>query len=69
MDVQYAAVTADKYELPLAVADSVPELARMTGRSEGTIYACISHGRSGKNTGMKFIRIVHSAPKPVIDAP
>ena len=34
----YMAVTADKYELPIAVADSAAELARMLGRAVDTVY-------------------------------
>lgn len=34
-------VTKDKYELPLVVARSARELARMTGRKSATICAAI----------------------------
>lgn len=36
-------VTTDKYELPLKVADTGGELARMCGLSPDTIYSSISH--------------------------
>lgn len=34
----YMEVTQDEYELPLAVASSVRELARMLGKNRTTIY-------------------------------
>lgn len=41
----YMKVTRDKFRLPVAVADSVPELARMLGTNADNIHAAISHGR------------------------
>ncbi len=40
----YMKVTKDKYELPLAVADSAKELAAMVGTKENTVNSCISKG-------------------------
>lgn len=40
-------VTDDEYELPLAVADSAAELARITGKRENTIYSAICHAKNG----------------------
>lgn len=37
-------VTKDKYELPLAVADTANELARMTGTTKNNIVSQISRG-------------------------
>lgn len=34
----YICITHDKYELPIAVADSVNELSEMLGVKPGTIY-------------------------------
>lgn len=49
-------VTLDKYELPLAVADSPAELARMVGTTANTIcsaiYHCRKHGRR-----CRFVRV------------
>lgn len=39
-------VTADKYEFPLAVADSASQLANMVGTSKECIYSCVSHAKS-----------------------
>lgn len=38
----YTKTTRDRYELPLAVADSKIELARMTGQSANTVMSCFS---------------------------
>ena len=39
----YFCNTLDEYELPIAVAANVPELARMVGTSVNCIYSTISH--------------------------
>ena len=44
----YMAVTRDKYELPLAVADTVLELAKMRKVSPETIYGRLSHQKGKK---------------------
>ena len=41
----YMQVTHDKYELPLAVADSIAELARLRGVSDNSIYSAMSNAR------------------------
>lgn len=38
----YTKTTKDRYEFPLAVADSKTELARMTGQSANTVMSCFS---------------------------
>ena len=40
----YTKTTNDKYELPLAVADSKKELAEMLGQSLGGVKSAFSHG-------------------------
>lgn len=47
-------VTNDKYELPMAVADSAEELARMTGTTANVIYSAVSHA---KKLGYKSIYV------------
>ena len=44
----YLRVTKDKYELPVAVADSPRELAKMTGVSRDGILSALSHVRAGQ---------------------
>ena len=39
----YIAVSLDEYELPIAVANNVPELARMMGTTANTIRSSICH--------------------------
>ena len=43
----WMAVTKDKYELPIAAADTAKEFAEMIGRTPGTIRNAVS--RSGKS--------------------
>lgn len=41
-EVLYMQVTRDKYEFPVAIADSIPELANMIGKSPNTIKSYMS---------------------------
>lgn len=54
-------VTADKYELPLAVRDSAGEIADLLGRQRGEIFSAISRKAVSQNTyngfGYKIISI------------
>lgn len=52
----YMKITNDKYELPIAIADTVGELAKMCGVTTNNIYSAISHRKSGeRNTS--FVRV------------
>ena len=42
----YIATTYDKYELPIAVADTVKELSELTGANKKSIANRVSDGRS-----------------------
>lgn len=53
----WMAVTADKYELPIAVAESSHSLAVMLGVHHGTILACEARKRSGRNTKRKIVKV------------
>lgn len=44
----YMAVTADKYELPIAVSSQIYYLARMIGRSTKTVSEELSRVRNGR---------------------
>lgn len=46
--IVFMKVTRDKYELPIAIADSIQELARITGSNEKTIRSAISHSKNGR---------------------
>lgn len=59
----WMAVTADEYELPLAVAESSFSLAEMLGIHQGTVLACEAKHRSGKITGRRIIKI-KAEPEP-----
>lgn len=53
----YVKVTDDKYELPIAVADSAGELAKMLGVKKNTVLTKISHGRQGIRTTYHRVEI------------
>lgn len=46
--VVYIKVTDDEYEFPVAIADTVAELARIVGTNEKTIRSAISHHKAGR---------------------
>ena len=54
----YMAVTTDKYELPIAVEDSVSKLAARLGIRSNTINVSMfrSSNKKGK-LGMKFVKL------------
>lgn len=41
-------VTKDKYQLPLAVADSASELAEICGTTRNSVVSTISHYKKGR---------------------
>ena len=49
-------ISRDRFELPLAVADTAYELSKLTGEKVSTIYSCESQARKG-GWWSKFIRI------------
>ena len=53
----YLYVTDDRYELPLIVADSVPELSRITGKSINVIHSMISKYNKGKIKRSRFLSV------------
>lgn len=50
-------VTNDKYELPIAVAENIPELARMTGLSEKSLYSLYSRKRKGVKPCKGYVEV------------
>lgn len=50
----YMKVTKDEFELPLAVADTPTELARITGDNLGTINSTLSRAKTGNNPKYKY---------------
>ena len=59
----YMGVTPDKYELPLFVADSLKELSKISGFDYDIVRHLISKRSSGKNKGIKFIKIIIAEEK------
>ena len=50
-------ITQDKYQLPLAVAGSVRELARMIGVSRNTIASAICHSERQHWKKSAYVRV------------
>lgn len=52
----YLAVTADRYELPVAVTETVSELSRVTGTRTDVIYRALRDDRhnTGRVRGVRF---------------
>lgn len=57
--VLYLRVTKDRYELPLAVADTPKELGEICGVSPGLISSCISHAEK-KGFKSEYRRVILS---------
>ena len=53
--IQWMEVENDKYELPIACADTAKELAVIVGSSENSIYSSIAHAKAGGYKS-RFIR-------------
>lgn len=53
----YMAVTADDFESPIFVENSVVDLSSRLGVAPSTIYNSINLGRSGKISGRKIVKI------------
>lgn len=49
--------TSDKYELPLYVADSVTELAQVTGKTENAIRTAICHAKQRGSKTTQYRRV------------
>jgi len=52
-------ITKDEYELPIAVADSLSELAELTGDTVSTISSAMSHTKHNpeKYPRCRFIKV------------
>lgn len=57
MSTLWLMVTLDKYELPLAVAESASELAKIAGVSKNTVMASVSHVKHGRKKRSKYIKV------------
>lgn len=55
----WLAVTADKYELPLAVTDTAEELGRIYGVTDVTIYNAVTKRHNGRCNGFKYVRVLN----------
>ena len=53
----WMAVSADKYELPIAIADTAKELAEMIGYKEQSVIHAIYRKTTGKKTGIIIYKV------------
>ena len=53
----WLAVTADKYELPLAVALTAEELGKMRGLDKSTIKSAVRRQRNGNRGGVRYVKV------------
>ena len=51
----YLEVTKDEYELPICVAESVKELAKMTGADPRVIHSTVWHWKKGDLKHPRFV--------------
>lgn len=56
MDV-YIEVTRDKFELPIRIADSVKELAKLAGVTPNNVSSAISHYEHRAQKSSRFYRV------------
>lgn len=54
----YMAVTQDKYEFPIAIADTQQKLAMMLGIEKNTIASSLSKARKGEIKNSRFKEVV-----------
>ncbi|OOM69520.1 hypothetical protein [Clostridium sp. BL-8] len=53
----YLAVTADEFELPLAVEESIVDLAHRFDIEPSSLSHCINNGYNGKRLGKRFLKV------------
>lgn len=53
----YMQVTDDEFELPVAVADSSGELAKIVGVSRNSILSAISHVKAGRKKKSRYVSV------------
>lgn len=53
----YMMVTTDEYELPIAVAETLCELADMVGVKVSTIYSSMSHYKAGSINKTPYVKV------------
>lgn len=53
----YMICTADKYQLPIFWAETVQDLARMSGRSYDTVYHGIGRFLRGQKSTYEVVRV------------
>lgn len=51
-------VTHDKYELPVAVADTAEELAKICGTTKNCICSSMSHAKNGRKKWTPYVKVI-----------
>lgn len=54
----WVCITNDKYELPVAVADTAAELARICHTTSNSIYSELSQFETGKRKSSKYRKVI-----------
>ena len=57
----WMAVTADKYELPIAISDTARELGEMFGVTAKTVVSSAFRNESGLVNGFKYVKVENDA--------
>ena len=56
----WMAVTADEYELPIAVTETARELAEIFGTTTNNVQTLERGGYSGKISGRKYVKVLRN---------
>ena len=67
-ETYYMEVTKDKYELPVAVAETTGELARIRGVAHNTIKSVMYHAKR-KKSECKYIKVVIDEEEGKVNEP
>lgn len=57
MTTLWMAITLDRYELPIAVADTAEQLAALVGCTKNCIYSSVSHSKT-KGHKSRYIKVM-----------
>ena len=55
--IVYMAVSADEFELPKAIGDSIQELSEILGLHRSTLYSSMQRNSTILNYGFKIIKV------------
>ena len=67
-ETYYMEITKDKFELPVAVAETTGELAKLRGVEANTIRCVMSHAKKQKRK-CKYIKVVIDEEEGKVNVP